>query len=130
MSAGLVITARRAGKSCRLCCELALRVVDLARAAGFRSVGVQASRVPGSCSRYVVAVDALDRAWWVRVSDHPAPADNRLPHFDLVVQGGVADVGAVAIFLVRAVSFGEQWWDYDATGRKVSPRKRKLWGRR
>lgn len=110
--------------------ELALRLVDVARRLGFRSAQLRRSRVPGSRSQYIYAVDTQDRTWKIRVSNHKRTADAPAPHLDFVSRDGVAGFDQAADFLRRAAAGEIDWFDAQATGRHPSARQRRKWGRR
>jgi hypothetical protein len=122
--------ARRTCRSLAATTIAAMKLVDVARGLGFRSAGIQQSRVPGSKSRYVLAVDSLGRGWSIRISTHRKPSDAPVHHFEVLARKGVLDLTDASAFLTRAAAGDERWWDSDATTRHRSKQQREKWGRR
>lgn len=109
---------------------LALKIVALAWRMGFSNVCTQVSRVRHSDSHYVLATCPAKRRWKIRISSHRRPGDAQIPHLDLISRDGIAGIRQASGFLGAVLRGERPWWDVRETGRQVSHRQRKHWGRR
>lgn len=107
--------------------ELALILATYAIALGFTRIGVKASRIAISRSRYVVFDDARGRRWKLRISEHMRrPHYSRgLPHFDLVSLDGKSGLPEAKAFLDQVAAGAREWADLEAGVRVSRPRKRR-----
>jgi len=105
--------------------ELALILATYAMTLGFASVGVKASRIAISTSRYVVFDDARARRWKLRISDHRRPpvSSQSLPHFDLVSLDGKSGLPEAKAFLDTVAAGARDWADLEAEVRVPRPSK-------
>lgn len=101
---------------------MALRLVDWAKARGYRA-SVAASRRAESAARYVtIAIGGNE--WRIRVAGHlhSRSTGHDRPHFDLVTRDGVTGEEHALRFLHRIVSGEQAWFD---PGRSPCPRSRR-----
>ncbi len=106
-----------------------LRIVDHARAAGWRMQSMRRSRSKISNSYYIYFCDLRGQLWHFRISDHHRPnrtiADK--PHCDIISRDGLAGFDEAVGFIARINSGEITHWDVSGTGarRPASERRTK-----
>lgn len=108
---------------------LAVALIDHAREIGFADAGLQRSRNARSSSCYCRLIDAGQRPWIVRVSNHRRPRRTgyAIPHFDLVSIDGVSGLEEAKAYIGRIARGKIEWRDPDTTKRPPRRRRRKRW---